>query len=129
MQAATSKWVTLVRGLRCRCPRCGVGSLFRRFTSVNSCCSHCGLDFSKQRADDAPPYLVIVIVGHIVVPLALVVEKNFHLTSFQHLLIWLPLSLGLCLALLPPMKGFVIAIQWLNGMHGFNQNESQSPIE
>ncbi len=125
MQMGPSKWVILARGLRCRCPRCGVGKLFSRFTRVHSNCAHCGLDFSKQRADDAPPYLVIVIVGHIVVPLALVVEKTFHLTSFQHLLIWLPLSLGLCLALLPPMKGFVIAIQWLNGMHGFNQNESQ----
>ena len=61
-------WTALKRGFRCRCPRCGEGKLFRAFLKVDDHCSVCGLDFTPHRADDLPAYLVIVIVGHIVVP-------------------------------------------------------------
>ena len=59
------------RGLRGRCPRCGEGKLFRAFLKVDNNCSVCGLDYTPHRADDLPAYLVIVIVGHIMVPLIL----------------------------------------------------------
>jgi hypothetical protein len=58
------------RGFRGRCPRCGEGKLFRAFLKVDNHCSVCGLDFTPHRADDLPAYLVIVIVGHLVVPVA-----------------------------------------------------------
>ena len=61
-------WTAMKRGFRCRCPRCGEGKLFRAFLKVDDHCSECGLDFTPHRADDLPAYLVIVIVGHIVVP-------------------------------------------------------------
>ena len=61
-------WTALKRGFRGRCPRCGEGKLFRAFLKVDDHCSVCGLDFTPHRADDLPAYLVIVIVGHIVVP-------------------------------------------------------------
>jgi len=57
-------WTALRRGLRCRCPRCGEGKLFRAFLKVDDHCSVCGQDFTPHRADDLPAYLVIVIVGH-----------------------------------------------------------------
>ena len=65
------------RGFRGRCPRCGEGKLFRAFLKVDNHCSVCGLDFTPHRADDLPAYLVIVIVGHIVVPMALMIETNY----------------------------------------------------
>ena len=61
-------WTAMKRGFRGRCPRCGEGKLFRAFLKVDDHCSECGLDFTPHRADDLPAYLVIVIVGHIVVP-------------------------------------------------------------
>ena len=70
-------WSAMKRGFRGRCPRCGEGKLFRAFLKVDNHCSACGLDFTPHRADDLPAYLVIVIVGHIVVPLALSIETNF----------------------------------------------------
>ena len=79
-QAAGEKrdvWTALKRGFRCRCPRCGEGKLFRAFLKVDDHCSVCGLDFTPHRADDLPAYLVIVIVGHIVVPAALWIETNY----------------------------------------------------
>ena len=36
-----------------------------------------------------------------------------------HLAIWLPLTLVLCLALLPIAKGGLIGLQWALRMHGF----------
>ena len=111
----------LWRGLKRRCPRCGIGKLFARYTTVNTACSACGLDFSHHRADDAPPYIVIVVVGHIIVPVALIVEQQFAPTLIVHFLLWVPLTLILALALLPSAKGLVIAIQWANEMHGFKR--------
>ena len=61
-------WAAIKRGFRGRCPRCGEGKLFRAFLKVDDNCSVCDLDFTPHRADDLPAYLVIVIVGHIVVP-------------------------------------------------------------
>lgn len=105
----------------CRCPRCGIGKLFARYTTVNASCGHCGLDFSHHRADDAPPYIVIVVLGHIIVPFALVLEKNYEPSLAVHFALWVPLTIILSLALLPPAKGLVIAIQWANEMHGFRR--------
>jgi uncharacterized protein (DUF983 family) len=70
-------WSAMKRGFRGRCPRCGEGKLFRAFLKVDNNCSVCGLDFTPHRADDLPAYLVIVIVGHIVVPLALWIETQY----------------------------------------------------
>ncbi len=69
-------WSAMKRGCRGRCPRCGEGKLFRAFLKVADSCDNCGQDFSGHRADDLPAYLVIVIMGHIVVPLALYIETN-----------------------------------------------------
>ena len=107
------------RGFRGRCPACGEGRLFRSFLKVNQSCSACGEELHHQRADDFPAYLVIVIVGHIVVPLVLAVETHLAPAYWIHLALWLPLTLGLSLALLQPVKGAVVALQWFLGMHGF----------
>lgn len=109
------------RGFRCRCPACGEGKLFRAFLKVNDNCPACGEELHHHRADDFPAYLVIVIVGHIVVPLVLAVETDFAPSYWIHLALWLPLTLGLSLGLLQPVKGTVVAIQWFLGMHGFEQ--------
>ena len=107
------------RGFRGRCPACGEGRLFRSFLKVNESCAECGEELHHHRADDFPAYLVIVIVGHIVVPLVLAVETHFAPAYGIHLALWLPLTLGLSLALLQPVKGAVVAVQWFLGMHGF----------
>src|SRR5204863_934792 len=86
-------WTAMKRGFRCRCPRCGEGKLFRAFLKVDDHCSACGLDYTPHRADDLPAYLVIVIVGHIVVPMALSIETNFAPPVWLQLSIYLPLTL------------------------------------
>jgi uncharacterized protein (DUF983 family) len=118
-------WTALKRGFRGRCPRCGEGKLFRAFLKVDDHCSVCKLDFTPHRADDLPAYLVIVIVGHIVVPLALFIETNYSPPVGLQLAIYLPLTLVASLALLQPVKGAVVGVQWALRMHGFDEQNPE----
>ena len=115
-------WSAMRRGFRGRCPRCGEGKLFRAFLKIGDQCSVCGLDYTPHRAVDLPAYLVIIIVGHIVVPLALSIETNFSPPVWMQLATYLPLTLILSLALLQPVKGAVVGFQWALRMHGFDEN-------
>jgi len=110
----------LWHGFRCQCPNCGGAGLFRAYLKPVVNCRHCGEDLSHHRADDAPPYFTMVIVGHIVVPILMAVAMSTELSNFTHLAIWLPLTLSMTLGLLQPVKGATIALQWALYMHGFD---------
>ncbi len=105
------------------CPRCGKGALFSGFLKVGRVCPNCGLELHHHRADDLPPYLTIIIVGHVVVGAMLGGWKVWHLTDTVQYALWPALALGLSLALLAPIKGAVVGLQWALGMHGFGQTE------
>lgn len=109
----------MLNGFMGKCPHCGKGSLFSGFAKSADACSVCGEDFSHQRADDLPAYLVIMIVGHIVVGGFMAAELVLDWSSWQHLALWVPLTIIMSLALLQPVKGAVIGLQWANYMHGF----------
>jgi uncharacterized protein (DUF983 family) len=113
------------RGFRGRCPRCGEGKLFRAFLKVDDHCSVCGQDFTPHRADDLPAYLVIIIVGHIMVPLALMIETNYAPAVALQLAIYLPATLIASLLLLQPVKGTVVGVQWALRMHGFDEQNPE----
>ena len=112
------------RGFLCRCPHCGEGALFRAYLKPVDNCAVCGEDMSHQRADDAPPYFTMVIVGHIVVPLMLAVAFATEWSNLTHMVIWLPLTAALTLGLLQPVKGATIALQWAFYMHGFDKDSA-----
>jgi uncharacterized protein (DUF983 family) len=109
----------LLRGWRGRCPACGKGHIFRAFLKVADHCDACGEELYHHRADDFPAYCVIFAVGHIIVPLVLVVETTWMPPLWLHAAIWLPAVLALSIGLLQPFKGGIVALQWLMGMHGF----------
>jgi uncharacterized protein (DUF983 family) len=118
-------WQAMKRGFRGRCPRCGEGKLFRAFLKTADSCSVCGQDFTPHRADDLPAYLVIVIVGHIVVPLALMIETNYSPPVALQLAVYLPITFFASLALLQPVKGAVVGMQWALRMHGFDEENPE----
>jgi uncharacterized protein (DUF983 family) len=118
-------WLAIRRGFLGRCPRCGEGRLFARYLKTVDTCSVCGEEMSHHRADDLPPYLTIMIVGHIVVPLVLFVEKTWHPDVVLQLAAWIPLTLALTLMLIQPIKGAVVGLQWANRMHGFDGHEDE----
>lgn len=99
--------------------------MFPTFLKVADTCPACGEALHHHQADDLPAYLVIVIVGHILVPLALIVESNFAPPLWVHWLLWIPAVLILTMALLQPVKGAVVALQWALGLHGFDAAKKQ----
>lgn len=118
--AARPVWPAIWRGMRGRCPACGQGKMFRAYLKVNDACPSCGTQLHHHRADDAPPYLTILVVGHVVGALMLWVETvDDTQPAWLHLLVWPTLALVLCLWLLPIFKGGLIAWQWALRMHGF----------
>jgi uncharacterized protein (DUF983 family) len=114
----------MVRGFLHRCPSCGRGHMFRAYLKVADACDSCGTDLRHQRADDAPPYFTMLIVGHIVVPLALLVERLWHPDVLIHLLAWTIVTLGLTFTLLPSVKGAIVGLQWALRMHGFGDTDT-----
>jgi uncharacterized protein (DUF983 family) len=116
----------VLRGLRCRCPACGKGKLFGAFIKPVLVCESCAEDISPQRADDLPPYIVITIVGHIVVGGLLLAEQYADWSFTTHMLIWPALVLILSLALMQPVKGAVIGLQWGLRMHGFDKGQADT---
>jgi uncharacterized protein (DUF983 family) len=118
----------LWRGFTMRCPNCARGRLFPGYLKVADRCPNCSEDFSHHRADDFPAYLVIIVIGHIVIPAMLVVEEIFAPAIWLQYLIWLPLIGFGALALLQPTKGAVVALQWQVGMHGFNQSKKEREL-
>ena len=112
-------WSAMWRGALGKCPRCGEGKLFASYVKTVTECAHCGEEISHHRADDLPAYLVVVIVGHIVVGAFMGVEATSTLSTWQHLAIWIPLTIVSALALLRPIKGAVVGLQWALYMHGF----------
>jgi uncharacterized protein (DUF983 family) len=112
-------WRSMWRGVRERCPNCGEGHLFRRYLKVADACPACGEDLHHQRADDAPAYFTIVIVGHFVVAGVLWMERAYSPADWVQAAVWLPLTLGATLWLLPRVKGALVGLQWALRMHGF----------
>ncbi|MDQ8727550.1 DUF983 domain-containing protein [Bradyrhizobium sp. LHD-71] len=115
------------RAVQGKCPRCGRGRLFRAFLKVDDHCSVCHLDFTSHRADDLPAYLVIVIVGHVLVPVILWVEADYAPSLTLQLGVYLPITALVSIALLQPVKGTVVALQWSLKMHGFGAHQPNKP--
>ncbi len=110
----------MLRGFTGRCPHCGEGRLFRAYLKPVDTCAACGEDLSHQRADDAPPYITIVLVGHILVPLMLALQFTTDFAVTTYLAVYLPLTAALAFGLMQPVKGAVVGLQWALRMHGFD---------
>lgn len=115
-------WRSLLRGWRCRCPQCGEGRLFSGYIKVADSCAACGLDLRDHRADDAPPYVTILVVGHVVIPVLLAVEQLWAPAQWLQFAFWLPVTLLMTLWLLRPVKGTLVGFLWSRRMHGFGRD-------
>lgn len=109
------------RGLLLQCPACGEGKLFGRYLKVNHTCPACGEELHHQRADDGPAYLTILVVVHVVGIALHSLVGAYQDHPVQLALILCTVATVLSLALLPRMKGLMVAIQWAKEMHGFGK--------
>ena len=111
---------SLLRGWKRRCPHCGGGSMFNGYLSVRDECDICGETLSHHRADDAPSWLTMIVVGHLIAPVMLTVYQTYDLPVWVHAMIWPLLAIVGVLVLLPRLKGVIVAFQWAHRMHGFD---------
>jgi uncharacterized protein (DUF983 family) len=102
----------ITTGLLGRCPACGRGRLFAGFLEVVPSCRCCGTALGGQDSGDGPVAFIIMIAGGLVVGAALVVEVKHAWPLWLHMAVWLPLAVVLCLGLLRPLKGLLIALQY-----------------
>lgn len=110
--ANRSTGAILASGIGGRCPRCGRGKLFAGFLKVAERCPVCGLDFSGHDAGDGPAVAVIFILGFAITGLAGAVEYLFAPPMWVHVVLWLPLIALTTVALLQPLKGLTVALQY-----------------
>ena len=110
------------RGTLGKCPACGNGKLYQRYLKVADTCPSCAEELHHHRADDAPPYFTILIAGHFIVAGVMMVEERFQPDYWVHLALWFPLTMGICLWMLPHIKGALVGLQWALRMHGFGDS-------
>lgn len=108
------------RGVKGQCPRCGQTRLFGRFLKPVAHCPACHQDWTQHRADDFPPYISILLTGHLIAPVLILVGGSAALGMGAKIGIAMLLAGSLMLALLQPAKGGVIALQWWLGLPGFS---------
>jgi uncharacterized protein (DUF983 family) len=101
-------------GLAGRCPRCGDGRLVQGFLTVAPKCQVCGLDFGFADSGDGPAVFVTLIAGFLVVGLALIVDMTWEPPIWIFMVVFIPLALVVCLGMLRPLKGVLIALQYKN---------------
>src|SRR5450756_1377710 len=99
-----------LRGLACKCPRCGKGKLYAGFLNLRPRCEVCGLDFAFIDTGDGPAIFIIMLAGAIVVGCALIVEVKYQPPYWLHAVLWLPLILATTLLPLRAMKSLLIAL-------------------
>ena len=104
----------LLAGLKGRCPNCGVGRLFSGFLTVAPACDHCGYNLAKADSGDGPAVFEILIAGFLCAFAMLFVEMAYKPPIWVHLVVFLPLTLAVCIGLLRPLKGVLLAAQFAN---------------
>ncbi len=111
-----------LRSLMGRCPCCGQGKLMRGYLKQVESCAVCGEQLGHIRADDAAPWLTIILVGHVFLPFAFMVNVDF-LSTWTVMLLWSACFCGIALAILPFAKRLFIGILWQTRAPGYKQVE------
>lgn len=86
--------------------------MFEGYLRFRSACPVCGADFTAADAGDGPAVFVILIVGAVVAPLLIVLQVVLDLPDALAIGIAMIAAVALCLALLPPFKAVLFALQW-----------------
>lgn len=115
------------RGLACRCPNCGVGSIYDSYLKPASACKTCGEPFGHIRTDDFAPWLTIFLISHIAFPSIYFIEQHYAPSMLMQILIYTPFVLGLVLILLPHTKGVCLGLMWALRLKGDEQHNNGRP--
>jgi len=99
-------------GVRCRCPRCGKGKLFKGFLTLRDGCEVCGLSYDYADPADGPAFFVMMFASVPAVTFALMLQLKAEPPLWVHLLTSLPVLILCCLLPLRPLKGWLVCSQY-----------------
>lgn len=105
---------SLTSGLRCSCPQCGDGRLFKGFLALAPRCERCGLEYDFADPADGPAFFVMTGIGLLVVGLWAWWAVSLQPPIWIQLAVSLPAMLAGCLATLRPVKAWLVAEQYLH---------------
>jgi uncharacterized protein (DUF983 family) len=111
--------LSMLRGWRSRCPKCGSGPLFKSYLKVTAQCPVCREELFHHRADDGPAYLTILLVGHLMAPFLHIVFVTWRPEPLTLFTIFAVGCVGLSLYLLPRLKGAIVGYQWARRLGDF----------
>lgn len=120
---ARPMWRSMLRGFAGKCPQCGDASIFDGFLKVAADCPSCGEDLYHHRADDLPAYLNIFVVGHVVIGFMMIVMTWKLMGMWTTTIVTMLLCVIAAFALMRPLKGMVVGLQWALRMHGFGGHD------
>ncbi len=101
---------TIGRGLRGRCPRCGKAPIFDGYLKVYDHCINCKAPLGDMPADDAPPYIAMLVALHFLGLFVVVIFHFHYLPGIFASIVYLVLLAGICCVALRMAKGAVIGI-------------------
>jgi len=106
------------RALLGRCPNCGQGKLFASYLKQIDRCAVCGEQYGHIHSDDAAPWLTILVVGHIAVPIVFAAVKYTSWPNWVSMTVWPVLALALTLVVLPRAKAVILSMIWVTQAPG-----------
>lgn len=101
-------------GMQGLCPRCQRGSLFSGYLTLAPRCPVCDLDLSFADPADGPAFFSMSIVAFPALALALWIQLRFEPAYWVHLFTTLPVTIGAAMALLRPLKGWLVCSQYFH---------------
>jgi uncharacterized protein (DUF983 family) len=99
-------------GLKCRCPNCGEGRLYRGFLKFKDRCEACGADLTIADTGDGASFFVMFVALIFIAPTAMFLELALSPPRWVHMVIWPPVIVIFCMMLLRPFKATLFALQW-----------------
>lgn len=108
----TNLYSMLFRGVLGKCPNCGKHPLFTGYLKQIKKCNYCNASFEAITADDAPAWLTIIIVGHLLIPFVIKFNSSSSMPDWLIIVMWVCLVIVFSLLILPRSKGFIIALLW-----------------
>ena len=101
-------------GLKGICPRCGKGRMFKSWLKLTDCCETCGLDYRFAAPDDGPAVVSLCVVALPLIFFVVWLEVAHSPPVWVHLLTSFPLMIAGCVLPLRPIKGWLVASQYVN---------------
>lgn len=105
-------WSAIWNGTKRRCPKCGQGKLFYGYADVVKRCGNCNERLDQYNVGLLLPFVVIMIVAHILVFIMLQMELGDAASPLIYLLVLVPLAVILPLLILPSVKGAIVGLLW-----------------